>query len=57
MSYSSNSEPTKDEMLEMLGKYKTCVEVVPVDYRYSFGTQHSGKKIRNKVEEYFFVGW
>lgn len=57
VSYSSNSEPTKDEMLEMLGKYKTHVEVVPVDYRYSFGTQHSGKKIRNKVEEYFFVGW
>ena len=42
-------------MLEILGRYKRNVEVVPVDYRYSIGTQH--KANRNKVEEYFFLGW
>lgn len=55
ISYSSNSQPTKDEMLEILGRHKKNVEVVPVDYRYSIGTQHKGN--RNKVEEYFFLGW
>lgn len=55
ISYSSNSQPTKEEMLEILGRYKRNVEVVPVDYRYSIGTQH--KANRNKVEEYFFLGW
>ncbi|NMM96614.1 DNA adenine methylase-like protein [Bifidobacterium sp. DSM 109960] len=55
ISYSSNSQPTKEEMLEILGRYKRNVEVVPVNYRYSIGTQH--KANRNKVEEYFFLGW
>lgn len=55
ISYSSNSQPTKEEMLEILGRYKRNVEVVPIDYRYSIGTQH--KANRNKVEEYFFLGW
>ncbi|MBW3088135.1 Dam family site-specific DNA-(adenine-N6)-methyltransferase [Bifidobacterium sp. 82T24] len=57
ISYSSNSQPTKEEMLEILGRYKKNVEVVPVDYRYSIGTQHKGDANRNKVEEYFFLGW
>lgn len=57
ISYSSNSEPSKEEMLAMLGKYKEHVEVVPVDYRYSFGTQRSSNANRNKVQEYFFLGW
>ncbi|MDU2951213.1 MAG: Dam family site-specific DNA-(adenine-N6)-methyltransferase [Bifidobacterium longum] len=57
ISYSSNSQPTKEEMLEILGRHKKNVEVVPVDYRYSIGTQHKGDANRNKVEEYFFLGW
>lgn len=57
ISYSSNSQPTKEEMLDILGRHKRNVEVVPVDYRYSFGTQHKGDGNRNKVEEYFFLGW
>lgn len=44
-------------MLEILGRHKKNVEVVPVDYRYSIGTQHKGDANRNKVEEYFFLGW
>lgn len=57
ISYSSNSQPTKEEMLKILGRYKKNVEVVPVDYRYSIGTQHKGTANRNKVQEYFFLGW
>ena len=57
ISYSSNSQPTKEEMLRILGRHKKNVEVVPVDYRYSIGTQHKGAANRNKVEEYFFLGW
>lgn len=57
ISYSSNSQPTKEEMLKILGRYKKNVEVVPVDYRYSIGTQHKGAANRNKVQEYFFLGW
>ncbi len=57
VSYSSNSLPTQDEMLALLSKYKKHVEVIPVDYSYSFGNQNSAKKNRNKVQEYFFVGY
>lgn len=57
ISYSSNSQPTKEEMLRILGRHKKNVEVVPVDYRYSIGTQHKGAANRNKVKEYFFLGW
>jgi len=58
VSYSSNSQPTQDEMLSILSKYKDTVEVVPVDYQYSFGT-HSHKigNIKNNVQEYLFVGY
>jgi DNA adenine methylase len=57
-SYSSNSLPTKDEMLSLIAKYKNHVDVVPVDYRYSFANQgHKTKDIKNKVEEYIFVGY
>lgn len=58
VSYSSNSLPTQDEILALMAKYKAHVEVVPVDYRYSFGNQRT--KIndnRNKVQEYLFVGY
>jgi DNA adenine methylase len=58
VSYSSNSLPTKAEMLELLSKYKQNVDVVSVDYKYSFGNQRDkvGKN-KNDVEEYLFVGY
>jgi DNA adenine methylase len=58
VSYSSNSQPTLDEMLTLLAKYKTHVEVVPVDYKYSFGNQgHKVGDNKNNVHEYLFVGF
>jgi DNA adenine methylase len=56
VSYSSNSEPTLHEMTSLLAKYKRHVDVVPVDYKYSFGNQ--GSKVgqnKNSVQEYIFV--
>lgn len=57
VSYSSNSEPTKDEMVAILAKHRKHVEVVPVDYTYSFGNQKNVKTNRNKVKEYLFVAY
>lgn len=55
VSYSSNSEPTRDEMVQLMKKYKNTVDVIPVDYKYSFGTRKSVK--RNNVQEYLFMGY
>jgi DNA adenine methylase len=58
VSYSSNSLPTLDEMVSILSQYKEHVEVIPVDYRYSFGNQ--GNRVgdnKNQVQEYLFVGY
>lgn len=57
VSYSSNSLPTQDEMVAIMAKYKEHVEVVPVDYQYSFGNQSKAKTHRNSVKEYLFVGF
>lgn len=58
VSYSSNSQPTKDEMVALLNQYKRHVEVVPVNHRYSFGTHgHKVGDNKNKVNEYLFVGY
>jgi len=58
VSYSSNSQPTLDEMVAIMAKYKQHVEVVPVDYKYSFGTQgHKVGDNKNAVQEYLFVGF
>lgn len=58
VSYSSNSLPTKDEMLALIAKYKQRVEVVAIDHRYSFGNQgHKVGDNNNKVQEYLFVGF
>lgn len=58
VSYSSNSLPTLDEMVAMLSKYKHHVEVIPIDYKYSFGTQnHKVGDNNNSVKEYIFVGY
>ena len=55
VSYSSNSLPTKDEIVSIMSKYKRHVEVIDIDYRYSFANQK--KSAHNEVREYLFVGW
>lgn len=58
VSYSSNSLPTQEEIVEMMSRYKHRVEVHPVDYRYSFGNQgHKVAANNNSVQEYLFVGY
>lgn len=57
VSYSSNSLPTQNEMVTIMSKYKKYVEVIPVDYKYSFGNQSKAKTHRNSVQEYLFVGY
>lgn len=58
VSYSSNSQPSMDEMVAIMARHKSSVDVVPVDYRYSFGNQaHKVNDNKNKVQEYLFVGY
>ena len=57
VSYSSNSQPTQDEMVAIMAKYKEHVEVIPIDYKYSFGNQSEAKTHQNSVQEYLFVGY
>lgn len=58
VSYSSNSQPTLDEMVSIMAKHKRHVEVVPIDYRYSFGNQsHKVGNNKNEAKEYLFVGY
>jgi DNA adenine methylase len=58
VSYSSNSLPALDDMVSLLSKHKQHVEVIPVEYRYSFGTHaHKVGKNKNAVQEYLFVGY
>lgn len=57
VSYSSNSLPTQEEMVEIMSRYKEHVEVIPIDYKYSFGNQNDAKTNRNAVQEYLFVGY
>ncbi len=54
VSYSSNSLPDMNSMTLLLKKYKQNVNVIPVDYKYSFGTRNTVQ--RNNVQEYIFVG-
>lgn len=55
VSYASNSLPTLDEIVGLMSKYKTNVQVVKVDYKYSFGNQKEGI-LGNDVQEYIFIG-
>ena len=57
VSYSSNSLPTQEEMIDIIRRYKEHVEVVPIDYIYSFGNQAAAKTHRNMVQEFLFVGF
>lgn len=58
VSYSSNSLPSLDEMVEIMSRYKSHVEVVSIDHQYSFGT-HANKlsNKNNAVKEYLFVAY
>jgi DNA adenine methylase len=45
-------------MISIMSKYKEIVDVVPVDYKYSFGTHsHKVGDNNNNVKEYLFVGY
>ncbi len=55
VSYSSNSLPTREEIISLMSRYKRHVEVIDIDYRYSFGNQRKNNK--NDVQEYLFVGF
>lgn len=53
LSYSSNSVPDKDELLDILRKEKKEVDVLELSHRYSFGTHNRAR--RTKAQEYIFV--
>lgn len=56
VSYSSNSIPTKEEMIEILKRYKENVELKEIDYKYSFGNQNfKVGNNANDVKEYLFI--
>jgi len=56
ISYSSNCLPTKEEMIQILKKYKNNVDVHEIDHVYSFGNQsHKVGNEFNRVKEYLFV--
>jgi len=56
VSYSSNSLPDKEEMVELLKKHKKRVKVEEFDYKYSFGNQnHKIGNNANSVKEYLFI--
>lgn len=57
ISYSSNSLPSKDDMVSLLQKYKSNVDVVPIDYTYFFGNQVKKEGGRTRVQEYLFVAY
>lgn len=56
VSYSSNSQPSKTELADMLKHFKKRVSVFQIGHKYSFGTQYEGDQIANNVDEYVFVG-
>ena len=55
VSYSSNSLPSRETIISLMSKYKRHIEVIDIDYRYSFANQKKGT--RNEVQEYLFVGF
>lgn len=57
VSYSSNSLPTKEQMMSLMSRYKQNVEVLPIDYRYNFGNRSGGETARQNVNEFLFIGY
>ena len=57
ISYSSNSFPTKEEMIAIISKYKDTVVAHEIDHLYCFGNQnHKTGNGFNRVKEYLFIG-
>jgi len=57
VSYSSNSLPTREEMIDIMKKHRRHVEVFEYDHKYSFGNHnHKVGNNRNSVQEYLFLG-
>jgi adenine-specific DNA-methyltransferase len=54
LSYSTNSVPAEDEVVNLLRAVKSTVEVYAVDHRYSFGTHARAQ--RRQARELIFVG-
>jgi DNA adenine methylase len=54
ISYSSNSLPKKEFFVHELKKYKKNVNVIEIDYRYSFSNKKKNSK--NVVLEYIIIG-
>lgn len=44
-------------MVKLIKQYKDIVEVIPIDYTYSFGNQAKAKTHRNNVQEFLFIGY
>lgn len=58
ISYSSNSLPTKEEMIDILRHYRSTVEVKEFDHKYSFGNHnHKIGDNANSVKEYLFISY
>lgn len=56
LSYSSNSLPTKEELLSMLRNHGKDVEIFEINHKYSFGNQSNNVgRNQNEVLEYIFV--
>jgi DNA adenine methylase/adenine-specific DNA-methyltransferase len=56
LSYSSNGYPDREELVEMMGRYKGRIRVEETDHRYHFGTHGEVSKERTSVREYVIVG-
>lgn len=56
VSYSTNSLPDQETILDLLSTVKSKVQVIPVNYTYSFGNQQNASKNRNQVKELVFIG-
>jgi adenine-specific DNA-methyltransferase len=54
LSYSTNSVPAEDEVINLLRTVKSTVEVYAVEHRYSFGTHATAH--RRQARELIFVG-
>lgn len=55
LSYSSNSLPTKDELIDMLESNGKTVNVIEIDYKYSVGNRAKNvNNNNNDVKEYIF---
>ena len=54
LSYSSNGYPDLDVLTELMGRYKSRIDVKEKDHRYHFGTHDKVK--RSQVSEYLIIG-